>query len=112
MYPCYEQKTRWDDYGEVVRYTSELIRISLMLQQTKISCLFRPEEWSDFRLEDLRSDAAKAAAKIHAAAMPATVGADHEDMDVPTKCVSSIVTLTINAQVQFIDFEGKEFNEI
>lgn len=75
---------------------------------SKIWRLFRPEEWSDFKLEDVRNDAAKTAAKNHAAAMPATVGDDPEAMDVPTKCVSSTVSLTIKAQVQFIDFEGKQ----
>jgi len=58
-------------------------------------------------LEDVRNDVVKASAKNHAVAMPAAVGDDPDALDVPTKCVSSFISLSLKAQIQFIDFEGK-----
>jgi len=82
MYPHHEEKIRWDDYGEIIK----------------------PEDWID----------------ASANANPGEVNEDdinidtddvQDTADAPTKCVQQNLSLTIKAQIQFIDFEGRSDGE-
>ena len=84
MYPHYEEKIRWDDYGEIIK----------------------PEEWIDTstvsndNLDHDGNDPSDIVDESNAA-----------NTEVPTKCVQQTLTLTIKAQVHFIDFEGRSQGE-
>ena len=81
MYPHHEEKIRWDDYGEIIK----------------------PEDWIDpnavnnEQADDLGS-----------------LNVDEEGQDlseIPTKCIQQNLTLSIKAQIQYIDFEGRSDGE-
>lgn len=88
MFPCYESKIRWDDYGETIRL----------------------EDWAEFKPEEDKDESAKAVALSHAAAMPATAE-ENEAGEIPTKCVASKLNLNLKAQIQYLDFEGRSDGE-
>lgn len=84
MYPCHEEKIKYDDYGEIIRP------------------------------EDFMMDVVEAASSLDAhAVLPQEEvedeGADREE--VPTKCVSSLQQFAVKCSVQFIDFEGRTDGE-
>ena len=84
MYPHYEEKIRWDDYGEIIK----------------------PEEWID--TSTVSNDNLD-----HDGNGPSDI-VDESNVDnseVPTKCIQQTLTLTIKAQVHFIDFEGRSQGE-
>jgi cleavage and polyadenylation specificity factor subunit 2 len=87
MYPHYEEKIRWDDYGEIIR----------------------PEEWVDptsSLINDPNDDS------NGPSAMMGNIIDDGADLsEVPTKCVQQNLTIHIKAQIQFIDFEGRSDGE-
>lgn len=82
MFPFTEEKVKWDEYGEIIR----------------------PEDYTI--LEVAPVDEEMAAEKVKK---------EDESMidlsEVPTKCVAATVTLDINANIQYIDFEGRSDGE-
>ncbi|XP_071079968.1 cleavage and polyadenylation specificity factor subunit 2-like [Haliotis cracherodii] len=82
MYPFHEEKIKWDEYGEIIR-----------LEDYTILDVVAPDE-------DMATNET------------ATADDTMQDVsDVPTKCISSNVTLDINASVLYIDFEGRSDGE-
>lgn len=92
MFPFYEEKLRHDDYGEIIQL-------------------------DDYKLADIGIDAganvdhdSKENGINHAEDGAEQDQAKDDDfalLETPTKCVSSRKMIDINAQVQFIDFEGR-----
>lgn len=94
MFPFYEEKSRHDDYGEIVQL-------------------------DDYKLADLGIDANVSTdhdnKENNANQIKTEDGADQDNvkdddlalLEKPTKCVTSRRLVDINAQVQFIDFEGR-----
>ena len=81
MYPHHEEKIRWDDYGEIIK----------------------PEEWIDTNplISDNQDDNNGGAPEVND---------ENNDMsEVPTKIIQQSITITIKAQVNYIDFEGEVF---
>ncbi|BFZ11972.1 hypothetical protein BsWGS_15011 [Bradybaena similaris] len=78
MYPYMEEKVKADEYGEVIRPEDYIIAEASAIE----------EETKDIEIKD-EDDVLQDVAEV------------------PTKCISSTVTLDINARVQFIDFEGR-----
>lgn len=80
MFPFYEEKIKYDDYGEIIKM-------------------------EDFKAMDFGHDSSDKNL------------VDDDDMmivdisEVPTKCTSSTRSVTVEAQVQFIDFEGRSDGE-
>ncbi|CAG5133239.1 unnamed protein product, partial [Candidula unifasciata] len=94
MYPYIEEKVKADEYGEVIRPEDYIIAENQTVdEETK-----DVEEGvgpSDSQIYDTYFYTARYKwMKVNVA-------------EVPTKCISSTVTLDINARVQFIDFEGR-----
>lgn len=80
MFQYHEDKIKWDEYGEIIRPEDYIIADSLPPEDDKII-----KEVEGDKEEEMAQDTS----------------------DIPTKCVSSTVTLDINASVQYIDFEGR-----
>jgi len=84
MYPCHEEKIKYDDYGEIIRP------------------------------EDFMMDVVEAASSLDAHAVLPQEEVEEEAADreeVPTKCVSSMQQFAVKCNVQFIDFEGRTDGE-
>ncbi|PVD25584.1 hypothetical protein C0Q70_13242 [Pomacea canaliculata] len=79
MFLFQEEKLKWDEYGEVIRPEDYIIADPVPADEEKSK-----EVWS-----------------------PLTCFCLFTSREVPTKCVSSTVTLDINANVLYIDFEGR-----
>ncbi|XP_041353692.1 cleavage and polyadenylation specificity factor subunit 2-like [Gigantopelta aegis] len=79
MYPYHEEKIKWDEYGEFIKLEDFLILDMITGQEEE------KKESEVTTTEDLQKDV----------------------MEVPTKCISSNVTLDVNASVLYIDFEGR-----
>ncbi|XP_021378418.1 cleavage and polyadenylation specificity factor subunit 2-like [Mizuhopecten yessoensis] len=82
MFPYTEEKIKWDEYGEIIR----------------------PEDYTI--LEAPIQDEVTAMDSV-----AREVESMQEVSEVPTKCVSATVTLDINANIQYIDFEGRSDGE-
>lgn len=80
MFPFHEEKIKWDEYGEIIRPEDYMIAEAVPAEEEKAQKEAEPPEE-----EETTPDIS----------------------DMPTKCVSSTVTLDINASVQYIDFEGR-----
>ncbi|KAL8565141.1 cleavage and polyadenylation specificity factor subunit 2 [Nucella lapillus] len=80
MFPFHEEKIKWDEYGEIIRPEDYMIAEAAPVEEEKVQKEAEPAEE-----EEPTPDVS----------------------DVPTKCVSSTITLDINASVQYIDFEGR-----
>ncbi|KAH9515463.1 cleavage and polyadenylation specificity factor subunit 2 [Bulinus truncatus] len=78
MFPFVEDKMKADEYGEIIRPEDYMIADGPAAD----------EEMKDVEIKDPDE-------------------ASQDPSEVPTKCISSTVTLDINAKVQFIDFEGR-----
>ncbi|XP_075221606.1 cleavage and polyadenylation specificity factor subunit 2 [Lycorma delicatula] len=82
IFPFFEEKVKFDDYGEIIK----------------------PD---DYKLADINPEADDNKENLDIKDDDLTV-----DMtEVPTKCVSYTKTIQVNAQVQFIDFEGRSDGE-
>ncbi|XP_023939534.2 probable cleavage and polyadenylation specificity factor subunit 2 [Bicyclus anynana] len=80
MYPCHEERTRADDYGEVIK----------------------PE---DYRLAEIVD--AEGEIRDVAPAPPQKQEPDEEMAEIPSKCVSSVRQVAIRASIQYIELEGR-----
>uniref|UniRef100_A0A0B7A7B0 Cleavage and polyadenylation specificity factor subunit 2 n=1 Tax=Arion vulgaris TaxID=1028688 RepID=A0A0B7A7B0_9EUPU len=78
MYPFVEEKVKADEYGEIIR----------------------PEDYAIAEVPAADEETKDVETKDQDEAL-------QDITEVPTKCISSTVTLDINARVQFIDFEGR-----
>lgn len=82
MFPFSEEKLKWDDYGEIIR----------------------PEDYTIIDVPQTDEDNSAENVKKQDSAV--------QDLsEVPTKCVAATVTLDINANIQYIDFEGRSDGE-
>ena len=81
MYPHHEEKIRWDDYGEIIKPEDWIDSSAL-----------NPEQNDDLANLDIDEEA-------------------QENTEIPTKCVQQNLTVTIKAQIQYIDFEGRSDGE-
>lgn len=83
MYPCHEEKIKYDDYGEIIR----------------------PEDFMDTSepVNNLDSHVQHHQEEVEEEPV------DKEE--VPTKCVSSTQNFHVNCSVSFIDFEGRTDGE-
>ncbi|CAB3248618.1 unnamed protein product [Arctia plantaginis] len=80
MYPFHEERTRADDYGEVIK----------------------PE---DYRLAEIVD--AEGEIRDVPPAPPPKQEPDEEMTEIPSKCVSSMRQVTVKANVQYIELEGR-----
>lgn len=83
MYPCHEEKIKYDDYGEIIRLEDFMDTTEPVNNLESHVPLQQPEEPEE--------------------------AVDREE--VPTKCVSSVQNFAVNCKVQFIDFEGRTDGE-
>lgn len=82
MFPFHEERLKWDEFGEIIR-TEDYTILDLP-----------PPDEETTQEKCVPEDEAM------------------QDMsEVPTKCVSSTITLEIHANVQYIDFEGRSDGE-
>ncbi|VVC87684.1 unnamed protein product [Leptidea sinapis] len=80
MYPCHEERSRADDYGEVIR----------------------PE---DYRLAEV-VDAEGEIRDVPPAA-PQRIEPEEVMTEIPSKCISSVRQVSIRANIQYIELEGR-----
>lgn len=86
MYPLVEHKIKWDDYGELIN----------------------PKDYILFeKLEQKLAEFDAANAKDKSLLSEDQILAQ----DVPTKCIIKYETFSVNANLQFIDFEGRSDGE-
>ena len=83
IYPLFESKMKWDEYGEVVNPKDFLVF-----------------DKSEMMITELNSEATRQVEEI-----------DEMIKEVPTKCVRERKSFIVNASIQFIDFEGRSDGE-
>uniref|UniRef100_A0A023F389 Cleavage and polyadenylation specificity factor subunit 2 n=2 Tax=Triatoma infestans TaxID=30076 RepID=A0A023F389_TRIIF len=87
MFPCVDQKIKVDEYGEVIRV-------------------------EDYKTVDVLSNMGATNAQGNYSTDKSPKNKDEEDsFEAPTKCVSYESEFEVNAQVQYIDFEGRSDGE-
>merc|ERR1719239_1735765 len=83
MYPCHEEKIKYDDYGEIIR-PEDFMDTSEPVNNLDSHVLHHQEEEEE-EVQDKE--------------------------EVPTKCVASTQNFAVKCAVQFIDFEGRTDGE-
>jgi len=83
MYPCHDEKIKYDDYGEIIR-PEDFMDTSEPVNNLD-SHLLHPQEEEEEEVQDKE--------------------------EVPTKCVASTQNFAVKCGVQFIDFEGRTDGE-
>jgi len=83
MYPCHEEKIKYDDYGEIIR-PEDFMDTSEPVNNLESHVLHHQEEEEE-EVQDKE--------------------------EVPTKCVASTQNFAVKCGVQFIDFEGRTDGE-
>ena len=91
MFPLHEEKIKYDEYGEIIQL--EDYRMVDMGPESTLE----DKENHQIKAEDIKKEKEK--------------DDDIFSVDKPTKCISSRKLIEINAQVQFIDFEGRSDGE-
>jgi len=86
MYPCYEDKIKYDDYGEIIR-VEDFMMDTNESQPVEHQDSVEPQE--EYEVDEVEQD----------------------KEEIPTKCVSTTQNFQIKASVQFIDFEGRTDGE-
>ncbi|VDK80265.1 unnamed protein product, partial [Onchocerca ochengi] len=89
MFPYIEAKTRWDDYGEIIRPEE------YMIADTPIVPQMSPEH------KDGTVDGS----------FDGQVVPYYEEREWPAKCISQIMKIEVLCKVDFIDFEGRSDGE-
>lgn len=84
MYPFHEEKIKYDDYGEIIRLEDYM--------DTGEPVVAAAEDNGNQQEEPEQEETQEVA-------------------EVPTKCVSSIQNFQVNANIQYIDFEGRTDGE-
>ncbi|XP_031632233.1 probable cleavage and polyadenylation specificity factor subunit 2 [Contarinia nasturtii] len=95
MFPFHEDKIRIDDYGEIIQ-----------LEEYKLADDIHPQSSGH---DDSKENGQIKIENINEQSKSTENGMSL--LEKPTKCVSSRKTIDINAQVQFIDFEGSSDGE-
>ncbi|VDN24964.1 unnamed protein product [Gongylonema pulchrum] len=90
MFPYIEEKTRWDDYGEVIRPEEYMVSDTAALPP-------HPAESKD--AGGAGSDCDEQVTLLQ------------EEREWPSKCISQIVKMEVLCKVDFIDFEGRSDGE-
>ncbi|KHN82608.1 putative cleavage and polyadenylation specificity factor subunit 2 [Toxocara canis] len=92
VFPYIEEKTRWDDYGEIIRPEEYMIADTSIVPHTTTE-----------RVSET---------------VPGTPGSENgqtvphfEEREWPTKCISQITKMEVLCKVEFIDFEGRSDGE-
>ncbi|XP_063387739.1 probable cleavage and polyadenylation specificity factor subunit 2 [Cydia fagiglandana] len=80
MYPCHEDRARTDDYGEVIR----------------------PEDYRLAEVVDAEGEVRDVAPQPPPAQEP-----EEEEMEIPSKCLTTVRQVPIKASVQYIELEGR-----
>nr|CAD7431533.1 unnamed protein product [Timema monikensis] len=81
MFPFFEEKVKFDEYGEIVRAEDyKMLDSTMEVEENKENVETKEEEPVD-------------------------------NTEVPTKCISMMRTVRVAAQIQFIDFEGRSDGE-
>lgn len=91
MFPFHEDKIKHDDYGEIIQ-----------LDDYKLA---------DITLDTSVTDENKDSMNVDENEKIKTEENDISLLEKPTKCINTRKTIEINAQVQFIDFEGRSDGE-
>lgn len=89
MFPCHEEKIKWDDYGEFIR----------------------PEDFMIRELQAAEEEKAKAEQSNKEATESEAIAGQGEMSKVPTKCVVDRRQLNIRCSLLHIDFEGRSDGE-
>ncbi|KAM3727853.1 putative cleavage and polyadenylation specificity factor subunit [Dirofilaria immitis] len=89
MFPYIEEKTRWDDYGEIIRPEEYMIADTPVVPQI-------PPEHKDGTVDG---------------SFDGQVVPLYEEREWPSKCVSQIMKMEVLCKVDFIDFEGRSDGE-
>ena len=95
MFPFHEDKIKCDEYGEII----QLEDYRMVDLGPEIPPEDNKENISQIKVEDIKKEMEKEG------------GNDILALDKPSKCISSRKLIEINAQVQFIDFEGRSDGE-
>ena len=96
MYPCPDNKVKWDDYGEVINPEDFVMFDSTVVATDKVANLKTETEQNkenQFNNSQVLEQLAK------------------EEEKIPTKCVTTVLTLRVVAKITFIDFEGRSDGE-
>lgn len=86
MFPCVDQKIKVDEYGEVIRV-------------------------EDYKTVDVLSNMGASSAQGNSTDKSPKNKDEEDSFEAPTKCVSYESDFEVNAQVQYIDFEGRSDGE-
>ncbi|VDK54435.1 unnamed protein product [Anisakis simplex] len=90
VFPYVEEKTRWDDYGEIIRPEE------YMIADNTATVPHLPAE----RTADTNTP--ESPASENGQTVP-----HYEEREWPTKCISQITKIEVLCKVEFIDFEGR-----
>uniref|UniRef100_A0A915NLU6 Cleavage and polyadenylation specificity factor subunit 2 n=2 Tax=Meloidogyne TaxID=189290 RepID=A0A915NLU6_9BILA len=97
MFPYQEEKSRWDDYGEVIRPEEYMTAETATTTNTSTSPTINPKtEKEDDDIADAKMERQRIQQIIE---------------EWPKKCVSFITKIEILCKVEFIDFEGRSDGE-
>ncbi|CAG9105612.1 unnamed protein product [Plutella xylostella] len=80
MYPCHDERTRYDDYGEIIK----------------------PEDYRLAEIIDTEGDV-----KDVSPAAPQKMEIEEELPEIPRKCISYTTQVHIQARIQYIELEGR-----
>lgn len=78
MYPCIDNKIKYDDYGEIINPDDFLMFDSTVTTTERVTASSKNEEKKPL-----------------------------EEESIPTKTVTTVLTLNVNCKITFIDFEGR-----
>lgn len=90
MFPYIEEKTKWDEYGEIIRPEEYTIADTSVVPQ----------------ISDRRSEGDPNSQTDDGQVVPL-----YEEREWPTKCISQITKMEVLCKVDFIDFEGRSDGE-
>ncbi|VDM96391.1 unnamed protein product [Thelazia callipaeda] len=88
IFPYIEEKTRWDDYGEIIRPEEYMVTDTPVVPQIPIDHKENADVSTDGQLVPV-----------------------YEEREWPSKCVSQIMKMEVFCKVDFIDFEGRSDGE-
>uniref|UniRef100_A0AAF5PLK9 Cleavage and polyadenylation specificity factor subunit 2 n=1 Tax=Wuchereria bancrofti TaxID=6293 RepID=A0AAF5PLK9_WUCBA len=88
MFPYIEEKTRWDDYGEIIRPEEYMIADTPVVPQIPPEHKDGTDSTFDGQVVPL-----------------------YEEREWPSKCISQIMKMEVLCKVDFIDFEGRSDGE-
>ncbi|XP_028396324.1 LOW QUALITY PROTEIN: cleavage and polyadenylation specificity factor subunit 2-like [Dendronephthya gigantea] len=90
MFPCKEEKVKWDEYGEIIRPEDYVIPETTLPEEKKVKTEPADAVMSDTEMVPVGND---------------------DRFSVPTKCVVEKRTIDIKCSHMYIDFEGRSDGE-